>query len=129
MLWFRKSAETIRTDASGRAPDQSTLALPESAKQDANALFSLPDPRSGWRSKMSTFLDWSRFNTGPVGPEKAFEAFTAQLFERWLRRTYNNTLTSYALHGEGGDGGVEAFARLSHGEVIGLQAKWFDGNL
>jgi hypothetical protein len=31
---------------------------------------------------MATVLDWSRFETGPVGPDKAFEAFTAQLFER-----------------------------------------------
>lgn len=78
---------------------------------------------------MSTVLDWSRFRNGPIGPEKAFEAFTAQLFERWVRRTFGNDLTSYVLHGAGGDGGVEAFARLATGGVVGLQAKWWDGNL
>lgn len=78
---------------------------------------------------MSTVLNWSRFQTGKVSPGKAFEAFTAQLFERWLRREYGTSFRSYVLHGEGGDGGVEAFATLPSGEVIGLQAKWFDGNL
>ena len=33
------------------------------------------------------------------------------------------------LHGAGGDGGVEAFATLADGAVVGLQAKWFPGNL
>ncbi len=74
-------------------------------------------------------LDWSRFKSGAVGPETAFEAFSAQLFERWLRRTHGDNLASYTLHGAGGDGGVEAFARLPGGDVIGLQAKWFAGNI
>lgn len=78
---------------------------------------------------MATFLDWSRFRGGRVGPEKAFEAFTAQLFERWLRREYASVMESYTLHGDGGDGGVEAFGRLRDGSVIGFQAKWFEGNL
>jgi hypothetical protein len=79
---------------------------------------------------MSTVLDWSRFDTGPVGPERAFEAFTAQLFERWLRREHWAALgQQYVLHGAGGDGGVEAFATLKDGTVIGLQAKWFPGNV
>jgi hypothetical protein len=33
------------------------------------------------------------------------------------------------LHGAGGDGGVEAYAILTGGDVIGLQAKWFPQNL
>jgi hypothetical protein len=74
-------------------------------------------------------LDWSRFQNGNVGPDKAFEAFSAQLFERWLRREYGHSLVSYTLHGAGGDGGVEAFARLPSGDVVGLQAKWFSGNI
>ena len=75
---------------------------------------------------MKTLLDWSRFETGPVGPDKAFEAFTAQLFERWLRREYGSVLRSYTLRGDGGDGGVEAFGQLPSGKVVGLQTKWFD---
>lgn len=78
---------------------------------------------------MAGVLDWTRFGNRRVGPEKAFEAFCAQLFERWLRREHAEVVTSYTLHGAGGDGGVEAFARLSSGNVVGLQAKWFDANL
>lgn len=78
---------------------------------------------------MATSLDWSRFESGPVGPDRAFEAFTAQLFERWLRREVGPEFTSYVLEGAGGDGGVEAFAVLPDGSVRGLQAKWFPENL
>lgn len=67
---------------------------------------------------MSTVLDWSRFESGPVGPDKAFEAFTAQLFERWLRREVGLGLTSYTLKGDGGDG--EAFGHLPSGDAHGL---------
>jgi len=74
-------------------------------------------------------LDWSKFQQGSVSPAKAFEAFSAQLFERWVRREYGDNLQFYALHGVGGDGGVEAFATLADGSVVGLQAKWFPGNL
>src|SRR2546422_1708417 len=74
-------------------------------------------------------LDWSRFERGSVGPERAFEAFCAQLFERWIRREYGDHVELYVLHGAGGDGGVEAFATLADGVVVGLQAKWFPGNL
>jgi len=74
-------------------------------------------------------LDWSKFQQGSVSPAKAFEAFSAQLFERWVRREYRDNLQFYALHGAGGDGGVEAFATLADGSVVGLQAKWFPGNL
>ena len=58
-------------------------------------------------------LDWSKFHQGAVSPAKAFEAFSAQLFERWVRREYGDNLQFYALHGAGGDGGVEAFANSS----------------
>ena len=36
--------------------------------------------------QISVTLDWSRFEKGSLGPERAFEAFSAQLFERWIRR-------------------------------------------
>jgi hypothetical protein len=74
-------------------------------------------------------LDWSKFPQGSVSPAKAFEAFSAQLFERWIRREYGDNLQFYALHGAGGDGGVEACATLADSSVVGLQAKWFLGNL
>lgn len=78
---------------------------------------------------MPSVLDWTRFDSGGIGPERAFEAFSAQLFERWLRREYPGQATSYTLHGAGGDGGVEAFARLADATIIGFQAKWFRKNL
>jgi|SRR5205809_3016758 len=42
---------------------------------------------------------------------------------------YGDHVELYVLHGAGGDGGVEAFATLADGVVVGLQAKWFPGNL
>ncbi|AGP41519.1 hypothetical protein [Sorangium cellulosum] len=78
---------------------------------------------------MNTLLDWSRFERGSIGPERAFEAFVAQLFERMIRREYGPDVRQYVLKGAGGDGGVEAFARLRDDKVIGLQAKWFTENL
>ena len=79
---------------------------------------------------MSTILNWERFQNGPVGPEKAFEAFTAQIFERWIKNTYGPLhLASYVIRGDGGDGGVEAFAHILNYGVVGLQAKWFPQNL
>ena len=58
-------------------------------------------------------LDWSKFQQGSVSPAKAFEAFSAQLIARWVRREYGDNLRFYALHGAGGDGGVEAFTTSS----------------
>jgi hypothetical protein len=78
---------------------------------------------------MISVLNWSRFENGQVSPERAFEAFSAQLFERWLRRPGGLRLNCYVLEGAGGDGGVEAFATLPDGTIHGLQAKWFPDNL
>ncbi|WNG28451.1 hypothetical protein F0U62_33955 [Cystobacter fuscus] len=78
---------------------------------------------------MDTILDWSSLWLGRVGPERAFEAFAAQLFERKLRRDHGPDLETYVLKGAGGDGGVEAFAKLHDGRAVGLQAKWFRDNL
>jgi hypothetical protein len=52
----------------------------------------------------------SKFQQGSVSPAKAFEAFSAQLFARWVRREYGDNLRFYALHGASGDGGIETFA-------------------
>ncbi len=78
---------------------------------------------------MTSALDWNRFRTGPIGPEKAFETFVSQLFERRLVRLHGPSIHMYALHGAGGDGGVEALATLTTGVVVGLQAKWFPSNV
>ncbi len=71
-------------------------------------------------------MDWSRFNLHGDAPERAFEALTGILFERWCHREYPNQVTRIVfVNGAGGDGGVEAYAQLIDGQVVGLQAKWF----
>src|SRR5215813_6433174 len=74
-------------------------------------------------------ISWDAFERGSLSADQAFEAFTAQLFERRIRRDHGDKIVTYVLHGAGGDGGVEAFATLHDQSVVGLQAKWFLGNL
>ena len=72
---------------------------------------------------------WETFNQRHESSDSAFEALCCQLFERWCRRQYGDSIRSfYFVDGRGGDGGVEAFAVLNDGSVVGLQAKtWWDG--
>jgi hypothetical protein len=64
------------------------------------------------------------------GEEKAFEALCDHLFENWIERIHKGELIySAVVNGSGGDGGVEAYARLTGDRIIGLQAKWFTGPL
>ncbi len=72
---------------------------------------------------------WESFNQRHESRDSAFEALCCQLFERWCRREYEDSIQSfYFLDGRGGDGGVEAFAILTDNSVVGLQAKaWWDG--
>jgi hypothetical protein len=62
-------------------------------------------------------------------PTRAFEALCNQLFERWVRVEYPNQVNYFStVNGSGGDGGVEAYAELASGEVVGVQSKWFTGS-
>ncbi len=71
-------------------------------------------------------MDWSSFNLHGDAPERAFEALTGILFERWCHREYPSQVQQVVfVNGAGGDGGVEVYARLINGEMVGLQAKWF----
>lgn len=71
-------------------------------------------------------MNWTHFCTYNESPERAFEALCDQLFERWCHREYRNKILHINIvNGAGGDGGVEAYAKLQTGEFIGLQAKWF----
>ena len=72
---------------------------------------------------------WDSFNQRHESRDSAFEALCCQLFERWCRREYGDSIRSfYFVDGRGGDGGVEAFAILNDGSVVGLQAKaWWEG--
>ncbi|WP_438039860.1 hypothetical protein [Sorangium sp. So ce128] len=71
-------------------------------------------------------MDWSRFDAHGEDKAKAFEAFARQLFERWCRREYGGELRDVpSPHGLGGDGGLDAYAVLASGKIVGLQVKWF----
>lgn len=72
------------------------------------------------------FMNWAKFQTYNDAPTKAFEVLCNQLFENWCREKYKAELVSfYIVNGAGGDGGVESYAVLSDGKIVGLQAKWF----
>lgn len=71
-------------------------------------------------------LKWTKFQTYDDAPTKAFEILCNQLFENWCYEKYKTTLSSFhVVNGAGGDGGVESYAVLSDGNIVGLQAKWF----
>ncbi len=71
-------------------------------------------------------MDFNNFKTYSDSPQNAFETFCTQLFERYLRRKYNNDLIKFrVVNGAGGDGGIEAYGELQNGDLIAVQAKWF----
>lgn len=75
-------------------------------------------------------MNFAALNTYGEAPDQAFEAFSAQLFDHWVYATYAGQVKRFAVvNGAGGDGGVEAYAELTPGAVIALQAKWFLGPL
>lgn len=75
-------------------------------------------------------MNWERFQTYGLSPDKAFEMLCNQLFENWCKGEYKDKLYSFSIvNGAGGDGGVESFAELSDHCIIGLQAKWFRSNM
>lgn len=71
-------------------------------------------------------MNWAKFQTYGMAPEKAFEVLCNQVFENWCKEKYKSNINSIRIvNGAGGDGGVESFAVLKDGTIIGLQAKWF----
>lgn len=71
-------------------------------------------------------MDWTKFQTYGDSNTKAFETLCNQLFENWCNESYKDKLKSFqVVNGSGGDGGVESFAVLNDGHILGLQAKWF----
>jgi hypothetical protein len=71
-------------------------------------------------------LNWQHFQTYNEAPTRAFETMCNQLFELWCRKTYPESLKTVTIvNGSGGDGGVESFATIKDGTIIGMQAKWF----
>ncbi len=75
-------------------------------------------------------MNWTRFQTYGDAPTKAFEVLCNQLFENWCRQEYETILSSFnVVNGAGGDGGVESYAVLKTGDIVGLQAKWFPSTI
>lgn len=71
-------------------------------------------------------MNWSKFQTHDMAPDKAFEVLCNQLFVNWSTEEYKSDIASTrVVNGAGGDGGVESYAVLKDGSIIGLQAKWF----
>lgn len=71
-------------------------------------------------------MNWTKFQTYGLAPDKAFEMLCNQLFENWCREEYELNIDSFnVVNGAGGDGGVESYLTLIDGSVVGLQAKWF----
>lgn len=71
-------------------------------------------------------MNWTKFQTYGMSPEKAFEVLCNQLFENWSKEEYKSDIASIrVVNGAGGDGGVESYAVLKDGSTVGLQAKWF----
>ena len=67
-------------------------------------------------------MNWTNFQTYNDAPTKAFEILCNQLFENWCKEQYPSEMASFnVVNGSGGDGGVESYAVLSDGKVIGLQ--------
>ena len=71
-------------------------------------------------------MNWTKFQTYGMSPEKAFEVLCNQLFVNWSKEEYKSDIASIRIvNGAGGDGGVESYAVLKDGSIVGLQAKWF----
>lgn len=71
-------------------------------------------------------MEWQKFNTHGESQNHAFEVMCNILFEKWCKREYGEKVSYFTtINGDGGDGGVEAYCVLTSGEIIGVQAKWF----
>ena len=71
-------------------------------------------------------MNWTKFQTYGMAPDKAFEVLCNQVFENWCKEDYKSDIASIrVVNGAGGDGGVESYAVLKDGTIVGLQAKWF----
>jgi len=69
---------------------------------------------------------WDSFNTYGGSYQNSFETLCNQLFERYLSKEYPNSIDEFkVINGAGGDGGIEAYGKLSNGNFIAIQSKWF----
>lgn len=71
-------------------------------------------------------MNWKKFNTFGESKEKAFEIFSNQIFKVYCQNTYKEKMKRFVpINGAGGDGGIEAYAELSNGNIIAIQSKCF----
>lgn len=71
-------------------------------------------------------MDWNRFNTFNESKEKAFEIFSNQIFKFYCEKNYKQDMNNFVvINGAGGDGGIEAYAKLSNNKIIAIQSKCF----
>ena len=86
-------------------------------------------------------MNWTKFQTYGIAPDKAFEVLCNQLFENWCKEEYMSNIASIRVVNEDPPsrlglrrsrrwprprpGGVESYAILKDGSIVGLQAKWF----
>lgn len=71
-------------------------------------------------------VEWSKFITYNMAPDKAFESLCNSLFENWCEDNYDHLIKKMVvINGSGGDGGIESYAELLDGRHIAVQAKWF----
>ncbi|MGV0927575.1 NACHT domain-containing protein [Empedobacter sp. ULE_I145] len=69
---------------------------------------------------------WDSFNTYGGSFQNSFEMLCNQLFERYLSKEYQNSIDEFkVINGAGGDGGIEAYGKLSNSNIIAIQSKWF----
>lgn len=71
-------------------------------------------------------MEWTKFNTHGESANHAFEVMCNILFKAWCKSEYKEALKYFSfVNGSGGDGGVEAYAVLESGDIVGVQSKWF----
>lgn len=71
-------------------------------------------------------MNWNKFNTFGESKEKAFEILSNQIFKVYCENTYKEKMKKFVvINGAGGDGGIEAYAELSNGNIVAIQSKYF----
>lgn len=71
-------------------------------------------------------MNWNKFNTFGESKEKAFEILSNQIFKVYCENTYKEKMKKFVvINGAGGDGGIEAYAELSNGNIVAIQSKCF----
>ena len=75
-------------------------------------------------------MNWSKFNTYGESRNHAFEVMCNIVFEAWCKEEYGDRLIHFFfINGNGGDGGVEAYAVVDDNTIVAIQSKWFPNKL